>query len=227
MTRVFLRNGEAMRLRVCEPPFDDGHAGLCWWRDVADDLMAGQLRPWLHTPYFLGYLGQELAGYLSLWTPTDRRDVGLVEFVWTAEPDRRKGIASALLGRLVADFSEAGGQALYLCTTNPHAGHLYESHGFRYLVGDGMRRLAPEAADFDRKYLGHTGAATTRATTWADLPRAAVLYNHAEPRWFLKDPLSDSYRDTRYESHFVKVFRRLEGGRGGSWVLESPEGRRA
>ena len=173
-TTVRLGTGEELTVRVCEPPFPGGTEDLCWWRDVAGDLMAGNLRPWLHTVWYLGEIDGERAGYMSCWSPGHSREVGLVEFVWTAEAHRRKGIASLLLGRLVEDFTRAGGLALYLCTTNPHAGRLYEGCGFRYFVGDGMRYLAPGAGDFDGDYLGGGGPAVVREATWADLPKVAA-----------------------------------------------------
>ena len=123
------------------------------------------------------------------------------------------------------EFAQAGGLALYLCTANPHAGSLYERHGFRYFVGDGMRYLAPGADDFDCDYLDGGSPAEVRDATWADLPGASVLYNHPEPRWIVKDYLSESFRDTRYESHFVKTLRRLEGRRGFCLALENAKRR--
>lgn len=212
-------------VRVCEPPFPGGDLSLCWWQDLAADLMAGKLRPWLHTPYYLAEIEGELAGYMCCQTPADTLDVGLVEFVWTAETHRRKGIASALLAQLVEEFTEAGGLALYLCTNNPHAGALYEHHGFRYCVGDGMRYLAPGAADFDRDYLDDNGRATVREATWADLPRASALYNHPQPGWFVKDYPRQAFRDTRYESHFVMAQRALESHGGFCLALDNPIGR--
>ncbi len=222
---VQLATGEKLIVRVCEPPFPGGGEELCWWGDAAGDVMAGKLRPWLYTPWYLGEIDGERAGYMSCWTPAEGREIGIVEFVRTAEAHRRKGVASALLGRLVGDFTRAGGLALYLCTTNPHAGRLYESHGFRYFVGDGMRYLAPEAGEFDRDYLGGGGPAVVRDATLADLPRAGALFNHPEPRWIVKDSLSRCFHDTRYESHFLKTFLRLKGGRGVCVALENAAGR--
>ena len=224
-TTVPLGSGERLTIRVCEPPFPGGGEDLCWWRDVSADVMAGKLRRWLRTAWYIGEIDGERAGYMSCWTPADSREIGIVEFVRTAEVHQRKGVASALLGRLVEDFTRAGGLALYLCTTNPHAGRLYESRGFRYLVGDGMRYLAPEAGDFDGGYLGGGGLAVVRDATLGDLPGAAALFNHPEPRWIVKDSLSRCFHDTRYESHFLKTFRRLEGGRGVCVALENAAGR--
>ena len=41
----------------------------------------------------------------------------------------------------------------------------------------------------------------------------------------MKDYLSQSFRDTRYESHFVKTLRRLEGRRGFCLALENTKRR--
>ena len=111
-TTVQLRSGEKLTIEVCEPPFPGGEHSLCWWGDIAADLMAGNLRPWLYTPYYLGKIDGELVGYMGCQTPANAREVGLVEFVWTDEAHRRKGIASLLLGRLVEEFTQAGGLAL-------------------------------------------------------------------------------------------------------------------
>jgi len=221
-----LKTGEDLTVHVLEPPLDryDGKVD-CWWADIRHELLGGLLRPWLFTPYFVGEIKGEVAGYMSYHTPADSRDVGLVEFVWTSENHRQKGVASALLARLIEHFRRDGGQALYLCTTNPHAGSLYEKHGFWYHVGDGMRYLAPDAQDFDKDYLAYCGEAQVRDATWGDLPRAAVLYNHPEPRWVIKDYLTRSFSQARFESHFVKLLKRIENPKGACVVLENPKKR--
>ncbi len=189
------------------------------------DLLGGKFAPWLFTPYFVGEVGGEVAGSMSYYTPEDTHDVGVVEFVRTEEHHRRKGIASILMDSLIRRFRKDGGQALYLCTANPVAGHLYEQHGFHYLVGDGMRYLAPGSEAFDETYLALAGNARVRHATWGDLPRLSMLYNHSEPRWMIKDYLTQSFSDTRYESHFVKLMRRVEGGNGTFLILENQEKR--
>ena len=42
-----------------------------------------------------------------------------------------------------------------------------------------------------------------------------------EPDWLVKDHLTKTFRDMRYESHFVKLMRRIEDERGGCLVLEN------
>ena len=224
-----LASGQRLAVEVVEPPFGelaDYIADWCWG-EIRRDLVEGQLARWLSTPYFVGRVDGRPVASMGLFTRAERAEVGLVEFVRTDEAHRRRGIASILLGELIEHFCRGGGQALYLCTTNPHAGALYEKHGFAYTVGDGMRYLAPEATAFERTYLAADGPAQVRAASWADLPEAAVLYNHPEPGWLIKEPLSQCGAQTRFESHFVKLMRRVEGGRGAFLVLATPRGRMA
>ena len=232
---VPLRDGSTLAIEIAEPPFDrsrdrsGGWDQLRSWPLIREDMMEGRLNRWMHAPYFIGRIDGEVAGTMCYYAPADTRDVGALEFVSTEERFRRRGVGSALVGALVDHFTAQGGRALYLCTANPVAGHLYESHGFRYHVGDGMRFLAPGAGDFDRWWFGAC-ATTIRDAHWGDLARLCVLYNHPDPAWLLKDPLSESFRDTRYESHFIRVMRAIEDdtgvwSNGAFLVLEASESR--
>ena len=223
---VHLRSGELMEIRTVQPPLapaDIPHIGA--WQKLRDELFAGQLQPVLDTTFFIGSIGEATVGSLGYCTPADTHDVGLVEFVQTDDRHRRKGIARALMQALIDEFESGGGQALYLCTRNPHAGTLYEQLGFEYLTGDGMRRITPSVTAFDDSYLGAHGTAIIRDASWADLPRAAVLYNHPEPRWMIKDPITHCYQNTRYERHFVDMRVELAATGGASLVLAAPEER--
>ena len=222
---VTLKTGQHLNIKLLQPPLSSYADKVGCWTDIRDELLGGQMTPWLFTPYFVGEIDGEVVGSMSYYTPTDTRDVGVVEFVHTAEKHRQKGIASALMARLIERFRADGGLGLYLCTINPHAGTLYENHGFWYHVGDGMRYLAPDAQDFDRTYLAFCGKARIRDATWADLPRLSVLYNHPQPEWYIKDYLTQSFRHTRYESHFVKLMKGIENQKGSFLVLENPEQR--
>ena len=220
-----LKSDEKLALKILHPPLLTYASRVGCWTDIRDELMAGKLTKWLNTPYFVGEIEGEVVASMSLFAATDDPEVGLVEFVHTAEQHRRKGIASILLAQLIESFKAQGGKALYLCPTNPLAGALYEKHGFWYTVGDGMRYLAPEARDFDQTYLEFCGRATVRTATWSDLPRATVLYNHDQPDWFIKEYLTQCFHDTRFESHFVKLKRRTENQRGVFLSMENPRGR--
>ena len=128
---VHLRSGEVMEIRTVQPPLapaDIPHIGA--WQKLRDELFAGQLQPVLDTTFFIGSIGEATVGSLGYYTPADTHDVGLVEFVQTDDRHRRKGIARALMQALIDEFESGGGQALYLCTRNPHAGTLYEQLGF-------------------------------------------------------------------------------------------------
>ena len=224
---VRLRDGSTLDIEVAAPPFDSSYDDfrLCWWPMIRDDLLQGRMNRWLFAPHFIGRIDGAAAGSMCYYAPCEGADVGAVEFVGTQENFRRRGVASALLGTLVEHFTARGGQALYLCTDNPVAGHLYERHGFRYHVGDGMRYLAPHAADFDRRWFAAGGAATIRDAHWGDLARLCVLYNHSDPAWLVKDPLSAAFRDTRYERHFVSVMRQIEDAGGAFLLLEADASR--
>ncbi len=221
-----LRTGEELVIKVLHPPLHDYASKVgFWWGDIRSELLQGQMTRWLFTPCFVGEIEGEVAGSMICFTPAGKREVGLVEFVHTEEKHRKKGVASALLARLIEQFTEDGGMALYLCTGNPIAGNLYEKCGFWYNVGDGMRYLAPGSEDFEKTYLAFCGTAQIRDATWADLPPASLLYNYPEPRWFIKDYLTQTFRDMRFESHFVKLMRRAENQKGALVVLENPQQR--
>ncbi len=229
---VVLRSGERMTVKIVEPPLTEyarrspeGRLVNWLWGEIKDEVISGEMRPWLYTPYAIGEIGDELAGSIAYYTSTYNQEVGLIQFVETAEAHRSKGIASALMSVLIEKFNAEGGLALMLCTANPIAGSLYEKHGFWYTVGDGLRYLAPGADGFDDTFFAHDGAAHVRKATWADLPYASALYNHPEPAWLIKDHLTKTFRDTRYESHFVKLLRRIEDEQGACLVLENPRKR--
>ena len=57
------------------------------------------------------------------------------------------------------------------------------------------------------------------------LPRASALYNHREPRWLIKDYFTQTFRETRFESHFVRLMRQIEDRNGVFVVLENGEQR--
>lgn len=52
-----------------------------------------------------------------------------------------------------------------------------------------------------------------------------MLYNHPEPRWIIKDHLTRSFCQTRFESHFMKLLKRIENQKGACVVLENARNR--
>ena len=217
-----LRSGEKLLIKRHLPPLGEYAPQVGCWQLVRDDLLGGSFVDLLYTPYWIGEIGGMVVGYMSYYTPRNTRDVGVVEFVQTDENHRRKGIADALMGTMIEHFLDQNGKALYLCTANPHAGTLYERHGFDYFVGDGMRYLAPDATTYDQDSFNYGGPARIREAHWGDLPRASALFNHPQPSWLVKDYLTHAFRDTRYERHFVELMRRSENGKGAILAMESP-----
>lgn len=220
-----LATGETLTVRVLEPPLGD-YAGRIeyWWRDIRAQLVAGELAETSLDRFVIGEIDGAYVGSMTYATARAAPDVAALEMVWTHPDQRRKGIADILLGQTLADFRVLGGRAMYLCTTNPHASALYARHGFRPLIGDGMRYLAPGQEDFDQTYFADAGPARARPGTWGDLARVSALYNQPEPDWLIKDYPRRVFRAMRYEGHYRQVWKPSGEGRGQLLVLENPRG---
>jgi GNAT superfamily N-acetyltransferase len=223
-TRYRLPNGEILTVTGLEPPLGASWADRIehWWRDVRPLLVHGELATTSLDRFVVGEIDGAYVGSMCYDTPRDTRDVGVLEMVWTHPDHRRKGIARTILQHTIADFRCQGGVALYLCTTNPAAEALYAHQGFRPLIGDGMRYLAPGHADFDRSYFADAGPARVRPAVWGDLARVSALYNQTTPDWLIKDYPRRVFRDVRYESHYLRIWKPARDGRGTALVLENP-----
>ncbi len=221
-----LATGETLVVRILEPPLGPYSDQIeYWWRDIRAPLVAGELAATSRDRFVIGEIDGTYVASMTYATARDAPDVAVLEMVWTHPDQRRKGIADLLLGALLADFRARGGQAIYLCTTNPHAAALYQRHGFAPLIGDGMRYLAPGYDDFDRTYFAAAGPARVRPATWGDLARVSALYTQPEPDWLIKDYPRRVFRDMRYEGHYRQVWLPCSQGRGQVAVLENPLGR--
>src|SRR5215831_7507387 len=142
-----LPGGQTLTVTVLEPPLGAWAERIeYWWRDVRAALVAGDLAATSLDRFVVGEIDGSYVGSMCYAAHRDRREVAVLEMVWTHPAHRRKGVARALLQRALADFRALGGVAMYLCTVNPDAFALYASEGFRPLVGDGMRYLAPGQA---------------------------------------------------------------------------------
>ncbi len=221
-TTVRLANGEVLTIRVLEPPLGDYAERIQYsWRDIREPLMAGELVDTSLDRFFIGELDGEYVGSMTYATPRRCSEVAVLGMVQTRPDQRRKGIATQLLRQTIADFRVLGGMAMYLCTTNPNAYALYYKQGFRPLIGDGMRYLAPGCEDFDRTYFVHDGPAAIRPGTWGDLAPVSSLYNQRQPDWFIKDYPRRVFRDIRYEGHYRRVWLPTQERQGTVLVLEN------
>jgi GNAT superfamily N-acetyltransferase len=220
-----LADGRNLRVRVLEPPLGDYEDRIeFWWRDVREPLLAGKLAETSFDRFVIGEVDGVYAGSMNYCTHRDARDVALLEMVWTHPDYRRIGIAQTLLRHTLADFRAMGGAAMYLCTTNPSAFALYASEGFQPWIGDGMRYLAPplDQETFDRDYFAVAGTARIRPGEWGDIARVSALYNQPQPAWLIKDYPRRVFRDMRYESHYIRVWKPASEERGVVLVLENP-----
>jgi len=223
-----LDDGTQLRVRVLEPPLGD-FAGQVeyWWRDIRVPLLTGALAETSLDRFFIGEVDGVYAGSMTYCMPRDTRDLALLEMVWTHPEYRRRGIARILLRHTLADFRAMGGMAIYLCTTNPAAFALYTAEGFRPLIGDGLRYVAPphDVSSFDQTYFAWAGLARIRPGEWCDIARVSALYNQPGPDWLIKDYPRRVFRDMRYESHYIRVWKPTSEGRGVVLMLENPEHR--
>ncbi len=234
--RVQLKNGDTLDVKVIEPPLTPYLSKVKYgdlihwaWPEIKGDILTGKMTEWIYMPYALGFINNTLVGSMAYFTPRDTQDIGIIEFVETLPEHRRKGISSILLSTLIKLFEKQGGLALLLCTANPIAGSLYENLGFWYTIGDGMQRINPKLStkidNFNEWYFQNTGSTTIREATWGDLPRLSLLYNNPNPEWIIKDYLTESFNNTRYEYHFVKIFTQVQKSNGKFFLLESNEKR--
>ncbi len=220
-----LKDGSLLRVRVLEPPLGElADRFEYWWRDVRAPLLAGELAGTSLDRFVIGEIDDVYAGSMMYCMPRDTRDLALLEMVWTHPEYRRRGIARVLLRHALADFRSMGGVAISLCTTNPAAYAMYLREGFRPLLGDGMRYVAPphDPGRFDADYFADHGPARIRPGVWGDVARVSTLYNLPEPDWLIKDYPRRVFRDMRYESHYLRVWKPVHDGHGLVLVLENP-----
>ena len=220
-----LKDGSQLHVRVLEPPLGELADQIeYWWRDVRAPLLAGELAGTSIDRFVIGEVDGVYAGSMMYCMPRDTRDLALLEMVWTHPEYRRRGIARILLRHALADFRLMGGVAISLCTTNPVAYAMYLQEGFVPLLGDGMRYVAPphDPRRFDTEYFADHGPARIRPGTWGDTARVSTLYNLPEPDWLIKDYPRRVFRDMRYESHYVRVWKPASEGHGLVLVLENP-----
>jgi L-amino acid N-acyltransferase YncA len=75
---------------------------------------------------------------------------------------------------------------------------------------------------FDRDYFAGAGPARIRPGAWGDIARVSALYNRANPDWLIKDYPRRVFRDMRYESHYIHVWKPASEGQGVVLMLENP-----
>jgi GNAT superfamily N-acetyltransferase len=165
-----------------------------------------------------------LAGTCALTVPKRMPRLGGFGEVATRPELRGTGVATRLCGRAVEEFRAAGGQALFLGTTEPAVRRIYHRLGWRKLAGaDVMANISsrdtPEAFLVD--YFREPGQATVvSATPAVRVPIIPLL--HAPHDWQVLDANAGMY-STRYRVQYscMGLYRRylaaVSGG-AGDWL---------
>lgn len=87
----------------------------------------------------------QLAGTCHLTVPRQAPQLGAISGVCTSPAFRRNGIAKSLLSAAIRDFTEQGGQALFLGTESPDAAALYRALDFTFLPGSNVMMRSTKA----------------------------------------------------------------------------------
>jgi GNAT superfamily N-acetyltransferase len=124
--------------------------------------------------YILHRDGQPFANVMTI----EYRGVGILGHVYTKPDDRRKGAASALMGRLMAHFRGRGGQALYLGTGyGSPAYHIYRAHGFESVEPEsGCMAAFTASPDIFHKAWFAPGPVAVRPLQWPHWPASPPLF---------------------------------------------------
>lgn len=103
--------------------------------DVTPEALLGDEGPDSRVVVHTRRIGGYLAGACLVVSSASLPVVGGLGEVGTSPAARRSGIATALTQQALEDFSEHGGQALFLGTVNPAAARIYHRLGWRKLAG--------------------------------------------------------------------------------------------
>lgn len=224
-----LKTGEVMEAGCVQPPDPE-------WADRLEHSLAHKPPIWLYHIrkavrgeidelqhyFYIGHIeGEIITGVMTV----EYRRVGILGHVYTQPAHRRKGAYSRLMKHQMDDFRRRGGGLLLLGTgydTPPF--HIYESFGFRGIVGrSGYMRYATEE-DFEERYYGPGGEVSVRPVHWKDWPGVNCL---------TLQPGEDVLRSVAFgvvgrysfEEGFLHLMRGLEeDGRRRAWTAESASG---
>lgn len=174
-----LRSGETLEVRVITTPDPEraesirnllAHKGPGWDEHIRASLN-GETDP-LETRFYLGLIrGEAVANIMTV----ERFGVGILGHVFTQAEQRRKGICSALMSRLMAHFNRRGGKALLLGTGFESPPYwIYHSFGFRSLRRGFMRYSAMPYEDFERDWFSE-GSTSIAPADWRHWPLVGLL----------------------------------------------------
>ena len=191
--------------------------------DVAPEAYSGSETDYNRLTVYLERRAGALAGTCALTVSKGMPRLGGFGEVATRPELRGSGIATRLCGRAVEEFRAAGGQALFLGTSEPAVRRIYHRLGWRKLAGaDVMANItsrdSPEAFLVDH-FRVPGEAAVAPATAAVRVPIIPLL--HAPHDWQVLDANAGMY-STRYCVQYscMGLYRRYlaaVAGAAGDW----------
>lgn len=192
-----------------------GHKGWEWVWQIG--LSLDGKTDSLENRFYAARRGDDL---LSTVCTFEKDGVGLLAHVWTPVEERRKGLASAVLAKVLEDFRSRSGRLMLLHTDyDTPSYHIYRKFGFEgYYEGSGCMRYSTQP-DFERNYFA-PGESKVVEATWAAWPKLNVLV--AECEEFTKSIAYGKFFKADVEDAYIYLMsERARDARVSAKLLES------
>jgi len=192
-----------------------GHKGWEWVWQIGLSL-DGKTDD-LENRFYVARRGDDL---LSNVCTFEKDGVGLLAHVWTPPEERRKGLASAILAKVLEDFRARGGRLMLLGTVYgapPY--HIYRKLGFEgFYEGSGNMRYSTQP-DFEKNYFA-PGESKVVEAGWGAWPKLNALV--AEPEEFTKSiAYGKFFKDTAEDAYIYLMYEISRDKRVSAKLLES------
>jgi len=224
LARVSVRSGEKLEFRRVTSPDQPRrdelvrlytHKGDPWVWQITQAL-DGQT-PGLEAIFYTAMLEGRIIGGIAIektaWA-------GLLSHVFVVPEHRRKGIASLLIEKMLADFRGHGGRFLTLGTGfGSPAYHIYRSFGFVSMIEGSGQMVLSDLDDFDAVYDADRPVSVA-PIAWRHWPLASALFTIKEGR-FVRSVYHRAYGPTELEGPFLFSLRPALESKAQAAVLET------
>ncbi len=230
-----LHDGSRLAVRLLTPPSAEAPAAevhalinSCLSEQYHADCLGGKLDAAESMRYFLGYVGDRLAGVCWLGQSCACPQVSCLAGVATRPAFRRRGIARTLC-HLALDYSLAhGGIAVYLGHASEAARRLYETMGFA-MHNPRVMVYTRDEQDYESRHFASAPTHSVIPATWPDLARTVPLFVHPHASYLLDARVkmfSTRYMTThRCVGTFTDTWQVVRATRGAWFLLEAGGGR--